>query len=451
MQSVIKNGLIVDPANRTAVVGDLLLEDDRIADLAHPSLERDAGLHTDVIDAHSYIVVPGFVDLAADVGAWGTPSFDATMADAVQGGWTTLTVRPDAVPALGTPLHMTAIQEKARADQPRCLPLTSLLSPEGLLLDLEPFVAAGAVAATDRDHPIADPVLLRAALQQAAALDLPVLLSPHHPHWGGVMHAGAWSAELGLRGTPAAGEETAVAQILALASTTRARVHLLHLTTAGSIQQVRMAKSAGLAITASVTPQHLVLTDRWVGGWLSDEGIDRLLDPTRLPPYDRRTRFSPPLRAESDRLALLQGVSDGTIDAIASDHHTWGTGPSAFGSTEPGVPMWDTALALALVLVQRGELDVLELVARLSYGPAQILGLKLGTLATDAVADITIIDSEAHWIMPEQSPSPLAGQNLKGRVVMTLRNGEVIYRAPDFANEDHRHPLRAARIDGLLS
>ncbi len=449
MQSVIKNGLIVDPANRTAVVGDLLLEDDRIADIARPSLERDPGMRDEVLDARGCLVVPGFVDLAPDVGAWAHEQFGETLHDALAGGWTTLAVRPDCVPALGSPLHIAALKGKPSHLQPHCLPLAPLLSPEGLLLDLEPFAAAGAVAATDRDQPISNPVLLRAALQHAAALNLPVLLSPHLPQWGGVMHAGEWSQELGLRGNPAVGEVAAVAQIIALAAATGARVHLLHLTAAGSVQQVRRAKASGVAITASVTPQHLLLTDRWVAGALSTERATRLLNPTKLPPYDRRVRFSPPLRAESDRLALVQGVLDGTIDALSSDHHSWGSGPSAFGPAEAGLPMWNSALALALVLVQRGELDVLELVARLSLAPAQILGLPCGTLAPDALADITIIDTEVQWTVPADALSPLAGQAVKGRVMLTMRAGQVVYRHPSFSSEA-REPLRAGHIAGLL-
>ena len=452
MQCVIKTGLIVDPAQRTAMVGDLILENDRILQIAHPSMEREPNPRTLLIDARGCLVVPGFVDLAADVGTWNAPTLDDALDLALRGGWTTLGIRPDVVPALDSPQRITALRNRPHVPMhsPMCVPLAPLRAPDGSLHDLKPFVTAGAVAATDRDHPISDPQQLRGALHRAAALDLPVLLSPHALNWAGVMHAGQWSAELGVRGIPGSAETAAVAQILALIEETRARVHLLHITTAASVRLIRHAKRDGSRVTASTTPQHLVLTDRWVAGSLADDRDMPQLNPALLSPYDRRVRFSPPLRSEADRKALVTGLLDGTLDAIASDHHTWQAGPAAFGTAEPGVPMWDSALALLLVLVQRGELDVVELVARLSFEPARILGLPCGTFAPHAVADVTIFDTEATWALPHDAASPVAGQTLKGRVMLTMRAGEVVYRHNNFGSTHRREPMRAATLAGLL-
>jgi dihydroorotase len=243
----------------------------------------------------------------------------------------------------------------------------------------------------------------------------------------GLVHEGALATVLGLKGIPRQAEEIAVARDLALAALTGGWLHLSHLSTAGAVEQVRRAKAAGARVSAEVTPHHLVLNERAVaGGDGSDGGVA----------YNTNARTDPPLRSSADAAALLAGLRDGTIDCIVSDHspQRWIDKACEFEQAEPGMSSLETAFGLLMRLVHAGALTLTEVIAALSCRPARAWKLPYGTLEPGAAADVVVLDPEQAWVVdPERflsmgKNSPLAGQTLRGTVLLTLSRGEVVYR-----------------------
>jgi dihydroorotase len=238
---------------------------------------------------------------------------------------------------------------------------------------------------------------------------------------GGVMHEGEVSLRLGLRGIPAAAEEAAVARDIALARLTGARLHLCHLSTAGAVGMVRRAKEEGLPVSTEVTPHHLTLTH------------EAVMVPI---PYDTNARVNPPLRTPRDIQALIEGLREGTIDAIATDHapHTQVDKLMEFDSTPPGISGLETALGALLGLVHRGEMDLMTLVSKLTIGPAGVIGHPLGSLAVGRPADVVLFDPAREWVVDPAAfaskgkNTPLSGATLRGRVMATLSQGVLAYR-----------------------
>lgn len=253
------------------------------------------------------------------------------------------------------------------------------------------------------------------------------------------MHEGAISTLLGLPGWPAAGEDVMLARDLDLVRLTGARYHAAHLSTAGSVALIRQAKAGGLPVTAEVTPHHLLLTDAWVAGERTGPLADALRElGLPLPEgvrYDTNTKVNPPLRTAADAAALLEGLRDGTINAIATDHapHTWVDKACEYDAAAFGISGLETALASLLALVHTGRLALPNLVAALTVRPAQAWRLDAGTLAEGAPADITVFDPNAEWtVVPDEFASrgkntPLAGVTLRGRVIQTWLGGRLVY------------------------
>jgi dihydroorotase len=284
---------------------------------------------------------------------------------------------------------------------------------------------------------------MRLALEYAAPLGVPVVehCQDEDLVGGGVMNEGAVATMLGLQGWPAAGEEVMLARDLALVRLTGARYHAAHLSTAGSVDLIRAAKAEGLPVTAEVTPHHLLLTDSWVAGErtgplaaaLASEGITLAPDMR----YDTHTKVNPPLRTAADCEALLAGLLDGAIDAIATDHapHTQVDKDCEYGEAAFGISGLETALAALLALVHARRLSLAELVAALTVRPARAFGLPAGTLAPGAAADIVVFDPAEEWVVePARFASkgrntPLAGLTLRGRVRLTLLDGVVVFDA----------------------
>jgi dihydroorotase len=305
------------------------------------------------------------------------------------------------------------------------------------------LVEAGAVAFSDDGRPVHSSRLMRLALEYAAPLGVPVVehCQDEDLVGGGVMNEGAVATMLGLRGWPAAGEEVMLARDLALVRLTGARYHAAHLSTAGSVDLIRAAKAEGLPVTAEVTPHHLLLTDSWVAGErtgplaaaLAAEGLT--IEPGVR--YDTNTKVNPPLRTTTDCEALLAGLIDGTIDAIATDHapHTVVDKDCEYGEAAFGISGLETALASLLALVRAGKLPLETLVAALTSRAAHAWRLEAGTLQPGAAADVVIFDPDETWtVNPAQFASrghntPLAGVPLRGRVRMTLLDGVVVYDA----------------------
>jgi len=299
---------------------------------------------------------------------------------------------------------------------------------------------------------------------------------------GWAMHEGAVSTRLGLPGYPAAAEEVQIARDIALAELTGAHIHICHVSTAGGVALIRAAKERGVNVTAEVTPHHLTMTDRWVLGALgaSDRplvetpshretrgrrkkktepglGLPAWLDPTLLAPYDTSTRVSPPLRGEEDIEALIEGLRDGTINAIATDHapHSQVDKECEYGLAAPGISGLETALGLLLTLVHRGEMDLVNMVAKLTEGPAGVISRTPATLRPGAPADIVLFDPDHSWTVDTSKfaskgrNSPAQGQQLKGQVMLTMYRGQVVFRRGNFGASTGALQ-QASRLEGIL-
>jgi len=391
------------------------------------SLDRRA------LEAKGYLVVPGFVDLHAHLREPGFEDSEtiATGAKAaLRGGFTTVCAMPNTEPAIDSPGLVAELIARGRsADAARVLSIAAITrGRKGReLADLVELAAAGAVAFSDDGSPVEDARLFRSALEYARVTGRPVIEHPQDLALSakGVMHEGAVSARLGLPGMPAAAEETAVARDIALAKMTGGRLHLTHLSTAGSIELVRRAKAEGAAITCDVTPHHLAMTDDWVAGsrafaWeVPDEALQSV-------PYDSSTKVNPPLRGHADVRALWAGIADGTVDAIATDHapHSSVKKDVEFDQAAFGISGLETALALVLGGVRVHWAALGAVIDALTIGPARVLGIEL------ADDDWVAIDRNAEWLVTADElvskgkNTPILGRTVIGRVVHVSRGGE---------------------------
>jgi dihydroorotase len=483
MRYLIKNGTIIDPANRVATIGDILVANgkvERLYDLADLHSDRElVSPDTEVINARGCVVAPGFTDLHTHLrqpGEEHKETIASVSAAAAVGGFTTLCARPTTRPTPDNAATIRQLREltaqwaRVRIDLIGALTLGN----EGQVLsEMRELAEAGCIAFSDGGRTITNSALMRNALSYAAALRLPVMVSCQDPYLaaGGVAHEGAVSVRLGLPGIPAAAEEAIVARDIALAEATGAHLHISRVSTAGSVALIRAARARGVHVTAEVTPHHLTLTDRWLLGWLEerpeiesgrpgshpDLSLPSWLNPALLPPYDSSTRVDPPLRSIEHVEALVEGLRDGVIDAIAIDHapHALVDRDCEYGLAPPGISGLETALALTLTLVHRGEMDIVNLIAKLTEGPAQVLNRSPANLRPGATADIVIFDPERSWVVePEHFASkgrntPLRGQRLKGQVMLTMAAGKIIFRRDDFGRQAQAAP-QPSRLEGIL-
>jgi len=378
------------------------------------------------------ITAPGFIDLHAHLREPGFEESEtiATGARAaLAGGFTTICAMPNTEPAIDSPglvAELIARGEAARGA--RVLPIATITRGRTgkELADLVELAAAGAVAFSDDGSPVADAQLFRNALEYARAADRPIFEHSQDLTLsaGGVMHEGVVSARLGLAGMPAAAEESAIARDLALAKLTGGRLHLSHVSTAGSVELVRRAKTDGLAITCEVTPHHLALTDEWVAGSRAFAWED---DGPRAAPYDTSTKVNPPLRTAADVRACWAGLMDGTIDAIATDHapHASTRKDVEYQEAAFGISVFETAVPLLLAGVAAGWGTWDRVVEALTAGPARVLGIEVPT------DDLVVIDPNATWtptaltLLSLGKNSPLLGRPLVGRVIEAVVDGEV--------------------------
>jgi len=392
-----------------------------------------------VVDARGLVVTPGFVDIHTHLR---DPGFEyketiasGTLA-AARGGFTTVCCMPNTNPPIDSTATVEYVLRTAAATAAaRVLPIGCVSRGRAgtELAEMGDLVAAGCVGFSDDGAPVADGSLMRRALEYASAFGLPVIQHAEDPALahGGVMHEGWVSARLGLRGQPAAAEEAMVARDLALAAELGARLHIAHISTSGAVSMVRQAKARGVAVTAEVTPHHLILTHEAVA--FSGDQVHGLS-------YNTNAKVNPPLRTPEDAAACLAGLRDGTIDAIATDHapHAAIEKDCEFDDAAFGISGLETALALCLTLVHQGTLDLPTLVERLTAGPVRALDLGrwvpgIGTLAPGAPADVTVFDPKAEWtVTPATFASkgkntPVAGRTLRGRVVLTIAEGRTVH------------------------
>jgi len=388
-------------------------------------LKRDA-------EKRGLITAPGFIDLHAHLREPGFEDSEtiATGARAaLAGGFTTICAMPNTEPAIDSPgLVAELIARGEAAGGPRVLPIATITrGRKGMeLADLVELADAGAVAFSDDGSPVADAQLFRNALEYARSAGRPIFEHSQDVTLsaGGVMHEGVVSARLGLPGMPAAAEESAIARDLSLAKLTGGRLHLSHVSTAGSIELVRRAKADGLAITCEVTPHHLALTDEWVACSRAFAWED---DGPRAAPYDTSTKVNPPLRTAADVRACWAGLMDGTIDAIATDHapHASTRKDVEYQEAAFGISVFETAVPLLLAGVAAGWGTWGRVVDALTVGPARVLGIDL------PADDLVAIDPKATWtptalaLRSLGKNTPLLGRPLLGRVVEAVVGGEV--------------------------
>ncbi len=421
MTILIKNGHVIDPG-RVNGVADVLIEGGKIAAVGrHLSAPRSAT----ILDATGRLVLPGFVDLHVHLREPGfeyKETIETGTAAAVAGGFTSVCCMPNTDPVNDNQSITEFILERAQAaGNAQVFPIGAITKgSEGAeLAEIGDLRRAGCVAISDDGRPVMNSLVMRRAMEYALAFDLPVVdhCEDLHLAEGGCMNEGLVSTELGLPGIPAAAEDIMVARNLALAELTGARLHLAHISTAGSVRMVREAKARGIRVTAEACPHHFSLTEEVCRG------------------YNTHAKMNPPLRTWQDVQAVKEGLRDGTIDVIATDHapHAPQEKQQEFAEAPFGIVGLETALPLTLALVEEGVLTLDAAVAKLTVEPAKAFGLAKGTLAPGADADVTLVDPQAQWevdptrFRSKSRNTPFAGWKVKGRVTTTLVNGRVVY------------------------
>lgn len=443
MKTLIANGYIIDPGQGINTGGrDLLLEDGRVLGL----LERgqEAPRDVEVFDATGLVVAPGFIDLHAHLrepGAEYKETIATAASAAVTGGWTSICAMPNTDPVNDSPAVTRFIIEQAqRAELANVFPVGALTkgSAGAELSEMGEMKKAGIVAVSDDGRPVPNAGIMRRAMEYARGFGLTVVdhCQDTSLSSGGVMHEGRWSLILGLKGMPAAAEDVHVIRDCVLAKLTGAAVHIAHVSTRGSIEAVRRAKEMGLPVTCEVAPHHWTLTDEAV--------VD----------YDTNTKMSPPLRGREHVDALLEGLKDGTIDAIATDHAPHHADEKAleFDRAPFGITGLETAVGLAFDLVHQGVIDLERLVALCSTNPARIFDLQeRGSLAENAHADVTILDPACEWVFDvatsksKSRNTPFHGRSMTGAAVATIVGGRLVYLNPDYSRitDTKRHNASA--------
>ena len=421
MAIVIQGGHIIDPGRFNAV-GDLLIDQGKVAAIG-PNLKFPAGATQ--ISAKGRLVVPGFVDLHVhfrEPGFEYKETIQSGAASAVAGGFTTVCCMPNTNPVNDNQAITEFMLERARAaGLANVLPIGAITKgSEGKeLAEIGDLRRAGCVAISDDGKPVMNSLVMRRAMEYALAFDIPVVdhCEDLHLAEGGCMNEGVISTELGLPGIPSAAEDVMVARNLSLAELTGARLHLAHISTVGSVRMVREAKARGIRVTAEACPHHFMLTEEIVRG------------------FNTLAKMNPPLRTWNDVQAIKEGLRDGTIDVIATDHAPHATQEKQQGFTEApfGIVGLETALPLTLALVEEGVLSLEGAIEKLSVKPAQAFGLTKGSLAIGADADVAILDPQKQWeVDPSRFRSksrntPFAGWKVKGAVVTTIVGGRVVF------------------------
>lgn len=420
----IVGGQVIDPARKIDAKQAVIVRDGRIAEVGS-SPKTPAG--AEIIDATGCIVAPGFIDLHTHLREPGQEYKEDIASGtraAAAGGFTTVCCMPNTDPVNDCTAVTEYILDRARtAGAVRVRPIGAISKGEQgeVLADIGDMARAGAIAISDDGRPVMHAGLMRRAMEYARSFGL--LVISHCEDRGlsgeGVMHEGPVSTSLGLRGIPAASEEAMVAREILLAELTGCRVHIAHVSSAGSVALVRTAKARRIPITAEATPHHLSLTDEAVVG------------------YDPSAKVNPPLRSEEDRREIIRALADGTIDAIATDHapHDITAKEVGFQDAAFGMIGLETALPLALKLVHDRKMTLRRLIETMSTAPARILGLSAqGTLARGSDADITIFDPEHAWTIQsakfasKSRNTPFDGLRVRGRVRWTIVGGNVVYR-----------------------
>ena len=422
---LIKNGRVLDPASKTDAALDILLHGEKIAELAEPGKFTHDHKSAEVFDATGLIVAPGFIDLHAHLrepGQESSETIETGTRSAARGGFTAVCCMPNTKPVNDNASVTRFILDRAKtAAGARVWPIgaASVGSKGEAIAEIAAMKEAGIVAVSDDGKPIATAKLTRQVMEYCRSLDIPVIEHSEDVSLaaGAVMREGVTSSRLGLRGMPAAAESVCVARDVQLAELTGARLHVAHLSAKASLDQVRWAKQRGLHVTCEVTPHHFTLIDEDVQ-------------------YDSRYKMNPPLAGCEDREALIAGLADGAVDAIATDHapHEPALKDVEFDRAPFGILGFETALALSLErLVHAGRLTLVRMVELFTTGPARVLGIER-KIAAGQPADLTIFSTTHEWTYDvKQSPSksrnsPFDARAFKGAPILTIVAGRIIHK-----------------------
>lgn len=450
---LLTGGRVIDPAQRFDAVADVFIREGRIAALGADAASQAPG-SVERLDAQGLVVCPGLIDLHVHLrepGQGAKETIATGTAAAARGGFTSVVCMPNTSPAIENAGTVALIREKALREGVVNVFVTGAITKNIAGEELAPIGSlkqAGVVAITDDGHCVQNHELMRRALEYARMFDLPVL--DHCQDYAlvsdGVVHEGYWSAVLGLRGWPAAGEEMIVARNVLLAELTGAHVHCQHLSSAHSVELLRAARKRGVPISGEACPHHFTLTDSTIAGsdrfWREDgQGVfDCAPEPGRRPTwpnYDTNFKMNPPLRSAADREAILDGLVDGTIEVIGSDHapHCSYEKEVEFDYAPFGITGLETELALSLMqLFHSGRMALPALLAKFTTAPATLLKLPKGTLRVGADGDVTVFDPQRKWVyQAEQSASksknsPFEGWTLQGKAVATIVAGKIVWR-----------------------
>ena len=423
--TIIRNGHVIDPANKRDEVGDVYIEDGKI--VASRSEIRNPNSEIEEIDASGLIVTPGLIDMHVHLrepGFGHKETIESGSRAAAAGGFTTIVCMPNTSPVADDPSTIAWI--KSRAATAACVNVlpAGAISKDLAGEELAPIgslVQAGIVAITDDGHCIQNHELMRRAVEYARMVDVPVLdhCQDYNFVGNGVVNEGYWSTLLGLPGWPAVGEEAMVMRNILLAELCNHHIHCQHVTTAKSVRLLREARRRGVKISGEVCPHHIALTD---------EAIQN---------FDTNYKMNPPLRAQTDVDALLEGISDGTLSVLASDHapHADFEKEVEFDAAPFGIIGLETALGLFLDLLvhKHRKIDIVRLIKMCTVEPAKLLKLEAGTLSVGASADVTLLNPDLEWTVQIDKfesgsrNSPFDAWKLKGRAVRTIVGGKTVW------------------------
>ena len=420
---IIKGGRVIDPANKIDERLDILIQDGLIEKLS-TNIESDLP----VIDASGKIVVPGFIEIHAhfrEPGFTHKEDLQTGAKSALKGGYTTVCVMPNTNPVIDSTYLVEYLKLKAKKNDLAKVEIISAVSKNlkgKELANLMSLKEKGAVAFSDDGMPIMDANLMKNALSYIKNFNTPIVLheEDHNLSKPGVVNEGIISSKFGLAGTPSSSEEVMIARDIILAQKENVHIHIAHVSSKTSVDLVRDARKKGINVTCEVTPHHLLLNE--------NEFINR--------PYDTNLKMSPPLRTKEDMLACQQGLLDGTIQAIATDHapHAISEKEQNFGDAPNGIIGLETAFpALYTELVKTGIMELASLIEKLTCSPASVFDLNRGTLAVGSKADITIIDLEKEFtysadsIVSKSKNSPWIDEKFHGEIKYTIVDGKIKY------------------------
>jgi len=428
---VITGGRIIDPALGFGKDAFVFIRDGRIAKIVTPTAavrkELNALDKEQVIDATDKLVAPGLIDIHVHLREPGREAAETIKSGceaAAAGGFTSVCCMPNTTPSIDNQETVKFVQDRAKDCDARVYVVGAMTKNlEGKeLSEIGDLVKIGAVAVSDDGKYPQNPEIMRRGLEYSKMFNIPVMQHAEDEYLcaGGVMNESFQSTRLGLKGVPAAAEEIAVLRDIALCRFTGARLHIQHVSTRQAVAAIRQAKKEGAKVTAEVTPHHLVLTDEEIGK-----------------EFNTNLRVNPPIRTEADREAVIEGLIDGTIDCIASDHapHSVEDKDCEFDLAPSGMIGLETTLGLVKTyLIDKGYLSWADAIRKMTVNPARILGLPAGSLADGSLADITIIDPDRKWTVraekfrSKSKNSAFIGWKLSGRAYMTIVGGRIVFR-----------------------